>query len=181
MGYDIPTLITVSVSLMVVCGMVEMLSTYNYETTAENSIRGRNMIENESEGYTSLGRHTSIVSSRRRNIETDLMPISELESKCELKLYDSNQQVEVSTNNTTTAYTNIDVEYWFAVGTTANKFNDLSLFQLHQFVYTSVQEPNIWCTSSAISSSGSNSTASSRLGTITFIPVLLVPSNNSTL
>lgn len=172
MGYDIRTLITLSISLLFVCGMVELLSTYNYET-----------MENESVVYTSLGhRTTSVVSNRRNNIEMDLMPISELESKCDINLYDMNRQVETSSDNiTTTAYTNIDVEYWFAVGTTANKFSDLSLFQLHQYVYTSVQESNIWCTSSVTASSDSNSTTTSKLGTITFIPVLLVPSTNGTL
>ena len=177
MGYDIRTLITLSVSLLFVCGMVELLSTYNFETI-EKRIRGRNVMENESVEYTSLGYHTtSIVASRRNNIEIDLMPISELESKCDINIYEA----ETSFDNITTAYTNIDVEYWFAIGTTANKFNDLSLFQLHQYVYTSVQESNIWCsTSSATSSSDSNSTTTSKLGAITFIPALLVPSTNGT-
>ena len=183
MGYDIRTLITASVSLMFLCGLVELLSTYNYETTFEKSIsiRRRNMIENAYR-HVSVGRHTSIVPSRRNNIEMDLMPIAELESKCEINVIDMNRQAEVSTDNTTTIFTNIDVEYWFAIGTTANKFNDLTLFQLHQLVYTSVQESNIWCTSTTTtSSSDGNSTASSRLGTITFMPVHLVPSTNCTL
>jgi hypothetical protein len=178
MGYNIQALTIVSVSILFICSSVELLSTYNYEKIEKN-IRTRQMRESEPVRYPSLERRTSIVSSRRNDIEVELMPISGLQSKCDL--VDTHRQVETSNDNATSTLENLDVEYWFAIGTTANKFDDLSLFQLQQYVYTSVEESNIWCTSSSTaSSSDSNSTATSRLGVITFIPAVLVPSTNCT-
>ena len=180
MEYNFRALTIVSLSILFVSSTVTFLNTYNYETI-EKSIRTRKLQNDELIRYPSLKRRTSIVSKRRNNIEVDVMPKTDLlEGKCELDLIDVNRQAEISTDNTTTSpYMNIDVEYWFAIGTTANKFDDLSLFQLQQHIYTSVDESNIWCTSTATSSSdNSNSTAVSRLGVITFIPAVVVPSSS---
>ena len=157
--------------------MVELRSTYNYEKLTKG-IRVRTVKENEPVRYPSLERRrTSITTSRRHDIEVDLMPVSDMEGKCDL--FDTHRQAEIYTDNRTSTFMNIDVEYWFAIGTTANKFDDVSLFQLHQHIYTSVEESNIWCTSSTTSSSESNSTLpSSRLGAITFIPAVVAPSTN---
>ena len=179
MKYNIRDLSVASVSLLFICGMVEFLST-NENQNIEKRKRVRNMKDVKPVKHHTLERRNFDTPNRRSDLEVDLKPISELEGQCDV---DISRQEEMLNDNTASNFVNIDIEYWFAIGATVDidGFNDLSLFQLHQYVYTSVVESNIWCTTSTTSLSDINSTAPSRLGIITFIPTVLVPSNDCTL
>jgi hypothetical protein len=125
--------------------------------------------------------HRSRIPERRTSVEVEL-PVIEMEGKCNIdSLYERRQTESRNKNATSTMARNIDVDYWFAIATTASNLTDLTLFSLHQYIFTSLDESNIWCTATSDSSSlDSNITSVSRLGAITFTPSELSPSNDRT-
>lgn len=115
---------------------------------------------------TTMIQHARIIESiphQRRTMEEGVgnivLPAEPENALCDVDMM--NQRSTISE-----AWSNANVDFWYAIGTSQFENEDRILFELNQRIYRSMQETNVWCTPLV-----QNETQSStRLGVVTFVP-----------
>jgi hypothetical protein len=175
MGYKnvgFHTLIVLSVTLSFLCGLV--CSSDNQPIEIKNKNNNKKLRHESYDQYQVNHGTTTVL--RQSSIEVELQPIPNVDGKCELDIFDTSRIIKANTN-ITAPLVNENVDYWFAIGTPSIIIDEISFFLLHQSIYSSIQESNIWCTETY---DNNNQTATTgRLGVVTFIPTKLVKAKNS--